>query len=78
MIDNRIQFIHKRFKSLLEEFNIKKQFASVEHPYMNGHVEADNQVLLKGLERILEETKGNWADVHSRILLNIHNMWIYC
>ncbi|MCI08315.1 gypsy retrotransposon integrase-like protein, partial [Trifolium medium] len=49
-------------QKLVNDFNIKHHFTFVEHPQTNGQVEAANRVILKGLERRLDDTKGNWAD----------------
>ncbi|MCI97292.1 gypsy retrotransposon integrase-like protein, partial [Trifolium medium] len=49
-------------RQLMEDFKIKQNFFSVEHPQTNGQAEAANRVILRGLKRRLDEAKGNWAE----------------
>lgn len=70
MIDDWTHFIYMNLKTLLK-LNIKQYFTSVEHPQTNGKVKEANQVLLRGLKRRLEITKGNSANDLPRAL------WVY-
>ncbi|RDX92961.1 hypothetical protein CR513_24841, partial [Mucuna pruriens] len=47
-------------------------FTSVEHPQANGQAEADNRVILRGLQRRLEEAKGRWAEECPQVLWSYH------
>lgn len=46
----------------MSDLGIKHRFTSVEHPQTNAQAEAVNRVILRGLKRRLEKTKGNWAE----------------
>ncbi|GAU37759.1 hypothetical protein TSUD_102760 [Trifolium subterraneum] len=48
-----------------------QHFTSVEHPQTNGQAEAANRVILRGLRRRMDASKGNWTE-------ELHNvMWSY-
>ncbi|CAL0314908.1 unnamed protein product [Lupinus luteus] len=69
--DNGTQFADRRFQELLSGLHIKQRFTSVEHPQTNGQAEAANKVILKGIKKRLDESKGNWPDhLH-------HVLWAY-
>jgi len=59
--DNGTQFASQQLGKLCTKLEIKKIFASVKHPQMNGQAEWANRVLLKGLKRRLEKAKENWS-----------------
>lgn len=56
---------------MFEDLKVKHHFTSVEHPQTNGQVEVVNQVLLIGLKRRLEGSKGN------RVEELPHVLWAY-
>jgi len=62
----------KRIRELLEELNIKQHVTLVEQPQMNRQMVSANWVILTGLKRRLEETKGNWSEELAHVL------WAYC
>ncbi|XP_019415399.1 PREDICTED: uncharacterized protein LOC109326930 [Lupinus angustifolius] len=69
--DNDTQFFDRRFQELLSGLRIKQHFTSVEHPHTNGQAEAANKVILKGIKKMLDESKANWPDqLH-------HVLWAY-
>ncbi|XP_019429884.1 PREDICTED: uncharacterized protein LOC109337374 [Lupinus angustifolius] len=69
--NNGTQFSDRRFQELLSGLRIKQHFTSVEHPQTNGHAEAANKVILKGIKKRLDESKANWPDqLH-------HVLWAY-
>ncbi|XP_072094081.1 uncharacterized protein [Arachis hypogaea] len=47
---------------------IKHQFTSVEYPQAIGQAEAANKVILAGLKKMLQDTKGAWAEELSQVL----------
>ena len=69
---NGTQFSSQQFGKLCSELGIKQIFASVEHPQTNGQVESANKVLLRGLKRRLEKSKGTWVEEVPRILWAYH------
>lgn len=67
-MDNGIQFTYKHLKQLLKDLKVNQYFTSLEHPWMNKQVEVVNHVILKGLNRIIDSAKWNWADELSHVL----------
>ncbi|XP_021737264.1 uncharacterized protein LOC110703791 [Chenopodium quinoa] len=55
-------------KDYLEELNVKYASVSVCHPQSNSQAEAANKLILISLQRKLEEQKGLWADLVSKVL----------
>ncbi|RDY10138.1 Tf2-6, partial [Mucuna pruriens] len=51
---------------------IVQSFTFVEHPQANGQAEAANKVILRGLQRRLEEAKGRWAEELPQVLWSYH------
>ena len=72
MSDNGTQFASQQLGKLCSELGIKQIFALVEHPQTNGQVESANRVLLRGLKRRLEKSKGAWAEEVLQILWAYH------
>ena len=72
MSDNGTQFATQQLGKLCSEVGIKQVFASFEHPQTNGQVESANRVLLRGLKRRLEKTKGTWTEEVPRIVWAYH------
>ncbi|RDX95644.1 hypothetical protein CR513_21813, partial [Mucuna pruriens] len=52
---------------LAERVRIKQSFTSVEHPQSNEQTEVTTRVILRGLRRRLEESKGCWVEELSQI-----------
>ncbi|XP_072072103.1 uncharacterized protein [Arachis hypogaea] len=44
------------------------QFSSVEHPQTNGLAKATNKIVLQGLKKKLEDSKGEWAELIPEVL----------
>ncbi|XP_016207299.1 uncharacterized protein K02A2.6-like [Arachis ipaensis] len=66
--DNGTQFTDKKFVEFLAGLGVKKKFSSVEHPQMNGQIEAANKVILLGLKKRLDNKKGAWDDELASVL----------
>ncbi|XP_072073832.1 uncharacterized protein [Arachis hypogaea] len=45
-----------------------QQFSSIEHPQTNGLAEAANKIILQGLKKKLDDSKGEWAELISEVL----------
>ena len=58
VIDNGMQFTDKKFEAFLISYKVKHHFTSVEHPKANGQVEVANKVILRGLQKRLDDLKG--------------------
>ncbi|XP_057744820.1 uncharacterized protein LOC130962649 [Arachis stenosperma] len=56
--DNGTQFTDFTFRNLVASMKIKHQFTSVGHPQANGQAEAANKIILYGLKKRLQDTKG--------------------
>jgi len=52
----------------MKELNIKQHFTSMEHPQTNVQVESANKVILRGLDRRLEEAKVSWPEELMHVL----------
>ncbi|RDX91253.1 Pro-Pol polyprotein, partial [Mucuna pruriens] len=70
--DNGTQFASRVMADFCRELQIRQSFTSVEHPQSNGQVEAANKVILRGLWRCLEETKGRWSEELPQVLWSYH------
>ncbi|XP_072071629.1 uncharacterized protein [Arachis hypogaea] len=47
---------------------VVQQFSSVEHPQTNGLAEAANKIILQGLKKKLDDSKGEWAELIPEVL----------
>ncbi|RDY05632.1 Tf2-11, partial [Mucuna pruriens] len=70
--DNGTQFTSRTTAEFFEGLRIKQLFTSVEHPQSNGQTEAANRVILRGLQKRLEEAKGRWAEELPQVLCSYH------
>ncbi|RDX93783.1 Tf2-8, partial [Mucuna pruriens] len=70
--DNGTQFASRATVEFYERLRIKQIFTSVEHPQSNGQAEAAKKVILKGLQKRLEEAKGKWAKELLQVLWSYH------
>ena len=68
MPDNGMQFDSKEFKEFCGEFDIKKNFSSVDHPQTNSQVEAVNKIIKYNLKTKLKEHKGLSVDELPKVL----------
>ncbi|XP_017225060.2 uncharacterized protein LOC108201281 [Daucus carota subsp. sativus] len=66
--DNGPQFIGSDFESYLAERGIKHKKSSVAYPQGNGQVEVTNRILLRGIEKRLEESKSKWPEELPHVL----------
>ena len=56
------KFIDRGLAEFYEKLDIKHITSSVEHPQMNGQVEATNKVVLNELKKRLNPVKGKWTE----------------
>ncbi|RDY14430.1 Gypsy retrotransposon integrase-like protein 1, partial [Mucuna pruriens] len=66
--NNGTQFASRSIVHFCAQLKIKQLFTSMEHPQSNGKVEAANKVILKGLQKCLEEAKGRWVEEVPQVL----------
>ncbi|XP_017239647.2 uncharacterized protein LOC108212431 [Daucus carota subsp. sativus] len=66
--DNGPQFIGSVFENYLKERGIKHKKSSVAYPQGNGQVEVTNRILLRGIEKRLQESKDKWPEELPNVL----------
>lgn len=66
--DNGKQFEARDFQELCLELNIDHQFTSVGHPQTNGLAEVTNRIILQGLKKRLDASKGRWIEELPNVL----------
>ena len=59
--DNELQFNSKDFRRYCGEVGIRNRYSTPAYPQGNGKAEAVNKVIVSGLKRRLDETKGKWV-----------------
>jgi len=69
--DKDTQFTSQQLCKLCTELGVNQVFSS-EHPQTNGQIEYANRVLLRGLKRRLEKSKGTWEEEVPQILWAYH------
>ena len=62
ILDNRIQFIGRKVKDLLEQLKIEFYNSTPNYPQCNGQTEATNKIIMSRIKKRLEKTKGKWVD----------------
>jgi len=60
--DNGIQFASTIVVDFFKHLGIQTKFVSVIHPQANGQAESGNKVILSGIKKNLEASKGLWAE----------------
>ena len=66
--DNGTQFTDHKFQEYLRNLNIKQSLTSVKHPQSNGVCEAANRVILRIIQRRLDEIKTSWVGELHKVL----------
>lgn len=66
--DNGPQFVGSDFENYLKERGIKHKKSSVAYPMGNGQVEVTNRILLRGIEKRLQESKNKWPEELPNVL----------
>ena len=59
--DNDLQFNNKAFRSYYGELGIMNRYSTPAYPKGNGKEEAVNKVIVNGLKKRLDGTKGKWV-----------------
>ena len=60
--DNGLQFDSKAFRRYCCELGITNRYLTPVYPQGNGQAEASNKVIVNGLKKRLDDTKGRWVD----------------
>ena len=66
--DNRLQFDSKVFHKFCSDLRIKNKYSTSTYPQSNGQAETTNKVVINGLNKRLEGTKGRWTEELPNIL----------
>ena len=66
--NNGLQFDSKTFLKFCSDLGIKNKYSTSAYPHSNGQVEATIKVIMNGLKKRLEGTKGRWAEELPNIL----------
>ena len=59
-MDSITQFKSSDIKEFCDKYGIKQSFSSPSYPQGNGEAEASNKVILDGLKKRLDDSKGKW------------------
>ena len=60
--DNGLLFDSKAFKRYCSELGIANRYSTLAYLQGNGQVEAVNKVIVNGLKKRLDDTKGRWVE----------------
>ena len=71
ILDNGLQFDSKAFQKYCGELGIRNGYSTPAYPQGNGQSKATNKVLVTGLKKRLDDTKGKWVDELPHVLWTI-------
>ena len=66
--DNGLQFDSKAFKKYCSDLGINNRYSIPAYPQGNGQAEAVNKVIVSGLKKRLDDTKGRWVEELPHVL----------
>ena len=66
--DNGLQFDSKAFRKYCSDLGIKNRYFTPAYPQGNGQAEAVNKVIVNGLKKRLDDTKGRWVEELPHVL----------
>ena len=69
--DNGFQFNSKAFRKYCCDLRIKNRYSTPAYLQRNGQAEAVNKVIVSGLKKRLDDTKGRWVEEL------LHVLWTY-
>ena len=72
--DNGLQFDSKMFRNYCGELGITNRYSTPAYPQGNGQAEAVNKVILSGLKKRLDDTKGKWVEELPHVLWTYRTM----
>ena len=72
--DNGLQFDSKAFRKYCSDLRIKNRYSTLTYPQGNGQAEAVNKVIMNGLKKRLDDTKGRWVEELPHILWTYRTM----
>ena len=68
ILDNRLQFDSKAFKSYCCELGIRNRYSTPAYPQGNGQAETVNKVIVNWLKKRLDDAKGKWVEELPHVL----------
>ena len=71
ILDNGLQFDSKAFRKYCGELGIRNGYSTPAYPQGNGQAKATNKVIVTGLKKRLDDTKGKWVDELPHVLWTI-------
>ena len=66
--DNDLQFDSKMFRRYCDELGITNRYSTPAYPQGNGQAKAINKVIVSGLKKRLDDTKGKWVEELPHVL----------
>ena len=60
--DNGLQFGSKTYKRYCCDLGITNRYSTSVYPQRNGQAEVVNKVIVSGLKKWLDDTKGKWVE----------------
>ena len=66
--DNGLQFNSKAFRRYCDELGIANRYSTPAYPQGNGQAKAVNKVIVNGLNKRLDDTKGKWVEELPHVL----------
>ena len=66
--DNGLQFESKAFRRYCCELGIKNRYSTPAYPQGNGQAKTVNKVIVNGLKKRLDDTKGEWVEELPHVL----------
>ena len=66
--DNGLQFDSKMFRKYCGKLGITNMYSTPAYPQGNGQAEAVNKVIVNGLKKRLDDTKGKWVEELPHVL----------
>ena len=68
LFDNGLHFDSKAFQKFCSDLSIKNRYSTLTYWQSNGQAETINKVIVNGLRKRLEGTKGMWAEELANVL----------
>ena len=72
--DNGLQFDSKAFRQYCFDLGIKNRYSTPAYPKGNGQADAVNKVIVNGLKKRLDNTKGKWVEKSPHVLWTYQTM----
>lgn len=74
ILDNGTQFANTTVTNFCRDLGVQTKFVTIIHPHANGQAKLANKIILKGINKKLDDAKGLWAELLHEILWLYHNI----